>query len=470
MKKIFALILALVMVFSLTTVAFAAEQNENAPVANGSITINNTVVGETYNVYRVFDLVSYDTEAGAYSYKLSTKWAGFTAPGFFSVNYDGYVVADAAFTTEEKAIEFAALALAYAVENSIEADQTAKAEAATVKFTELPLGYYLIDSSLGLFCILDTTNPSFEMAEKNDQPANLKLVEEDSNGKFVAANDADMTHQVINFKSTITVEKGAVNYVFHDVMSAGFTYDATSLKVQVNGADVAAANYTVASAPTDGCTLEIAFEDEYILSLAADTEIVITYSAKLTGATYEETHTNKSWVTYGDGQTTPPSETITKTFDFNVFKHDENGAALADAIFNLTKTVEETTYYAVVGTDGILDSWTTVAAEATALKSDAEGKFSVKGLDADTYALVEIEAPEGYNKLKDPIAFSIDAEGNVMMDGEAQAEETIKVQNNTGAELPSTGGIGTTIFYVLGAIMMLGAAVLLITKRRMSVR
>ena len=104
----------------------------------------------------------------------------------------------------------------------------------------------------------------------------------------------------------------------------------------------------------------------------------------------------------------------------------------------------------------------------TEITTDATGKFTIKGLDADTYYLTETAAPAGYNKLAGPVTIVIGENGVVNGTTEApQGVDEVKVLNQSGAELPSTGGIGTTIFYVLGGVLVVGAAVLLVTKKRM---
>ena len=102
----------------------------------------------------------------------------------------------------------------------------------------------------------------------------------------------------------------------------------------------------------------------------------------------------------------------------------------------------------------------------TEITTDTTGKFTIKGLDSDTYYLTEITQPAGYNKLADPIKVVIDGKGNVTYNDDYTG--TIKVENKTGAELPSTGGVGTTVFYVVGGLMVLLAVVLLVTKKKMS--
>ena len=148
--------------------------------------------------------------------------------------------------------------------------------------------------------------------------------------------------------------------------------------------------------------------------------------------------------------------------------------ALAGAEFILYKGNEENRDYAQV-TEGKLTGWTKKKAEATKLVSGDDGMIAVEGLDADTYYLEETKAPSGYNKLAGPvtvvISHAVTAEGAHMtntLEQDATVVEKVEIENKSGTLLPSTGGIGTTIFYVLGSILVIGAVVLLIAKKRMS--
>ncbi len=459
MKKLASLLLALVMVLSLATTAFAAEPLE----ANGTITINNALKGETYSIYRIFDLETYS--GTNYSYKLSEKWNGFTSTSF-TVNEDGYInwVAD---NSEAAAAAFAAEAIAYAVKNSIANDGTATAASTTVEFTSLLLGYYLVDTTMGSICSLNTTAPDAVIQEKNQAPSVEKEVEEDSTGAYGETNDADIT-QTVNFKTTITVQKGTENFVLHDTMDAGFTLDPDSITVA--GA-TAGTDYTVATdGLTDGCTFEVKFEDSYISKLAAGDKVVVTYSATLNNKAVVGTEGNKNttYITYGAAQTSEEDHTVTKTWGVDLTKVDgTTKEALQGATFVLYKEItipateegaEATTSkkYAIVA-DGKLTGWADTEEAATKLTSDKNGLISVDGLDSDTYWFKETDAPAGYNLLKSPAKVTID-----------NNNATITVENNAGSELPSTGGMGTTLFYALGGILMLAAVVLLVTKKRMA--
>ena len=472
-KKLASVLLALVMALALTATAFAEGET-------GSITINDAVKDQTYTIYQILDLESYNTTAKAYSYKANSAWETWlrTQTTYVSFDAQGYVT----WKDGADAAAFAKLAQKYAKDNSITNQGSVAATTTTVSFTGLDLGYYLVDTTLGTLCSLNTTNPDVVMEEKNEVPTNVKTVEEDSTGNYGEKNDADIG-QTVNFKSTITAQAGAENYVFHDTMSAGLTYTGVT-GITLNGTTVDASNYTVVTEGlTDGCTFEVRFTQAFCDTLKANDQIVISYTATLNenAVIAGEGNPNTSKVSYGDkgdashtpSGTTPPSETVTYTWDVDVFKYTKDGEtekALADAKFTLSKNADGSNPIALVskGNNVYRVAKTGETDTVTEITTDATGKFTIKGLDADTYYLTETAAPAGYNKLAGPVTIVIGENGVVNGTTEApQGVDEVKVLNQSGAELPSTGGIGTTIFYVLGGVLVVGAAVLLVTKKRM---
>lgn len=509
--RVLALLLALILVLGLVVTGFAEGTSGSSPDTKGKITIDNAVNGQTYKIYRILELESFDETAKAYSYKVAQKWNTFItteATDFFEIHNnradnieDGYVSWKGE-NTEARAAEFAKRALAYAKKEvngkpQIEPDDKKTAESETVVFdgtngAGLPLGYYLLDSSLGTLCSLDTTNSEVNIQEKNKAPTNTKQVQEDSKigqtDEYSGVNDADIG-QTVNFKSTIKAQAGAQKYVFHDTMSAGLTFDGT-VTVTKGTETVAGNNYTLKTKgnadtnmnPTDECTFEIVFNQDFCDTLKDET-IVISYSATLNDQavigtkTGVEGNTNKSYLSYGENSKTTESKTTTNTWEVKVFKYHTDAAsqtqALAGAKFTLNKNDTERTAIKLIRV-GEATSTTYRVAKAdesttaiTEIITDASGKFTIQGLDSDTYYLTEKEAPKGYNKLKDPIKIVIDENGNVKVNDATTAVTEVGVENKTGAEMPSTGGIGTTVFYVVGGILAVGAAVLLVTKKRM---
>ena len=490
MRKLASLLLALVLVFGLATTAFAAggveepagDEPAGSTTTTGTITIDNAVDGQTYTIYKLLELESYDATKGTYAYKTTTAWDAWlrTQTTYVTVTTDGYVT----WNTGADAAAFAKLAKAYAATNSIANQGSTTATATTVTFNNLELGYYLVDSTLGTLCSMDTTNPTVTIKEKNAVPTNEKKVEEDSNNTYGSTNDADLG-QTVNFKSTITAQAGAENYVFHDKMSAGLTYTGVT-GITLNGTTVATSNYTVKTTDlTDDCTFEVVFTQAFCYTLKANDQIVISYTAKLNenAVVGLNGNPNESKLSYGDSSntstnTTPPSKTITYTWDMDVLKY-ANGTesnVLQGVKFVLIKKVTSdgtTTEYVAKVSGGKLTGWDEVSETTTwstehILTTDDKGKISVDGLDADTYYLREIETLPGFNILS--------GDQEVKIDGATKAKDSdeltyttklVKINNQSGTELPSTGGIGTTLFYIAGGVLVVGAAVLLVTKRRM---
>lgn len=473
MKRVTSILLALALLLALAGTAVAAEDK-------GSITIDNAIVGKKYTIYRIFDLNSHNTDYSAINYTVSEKWTAFFAegaPGRAYVDIDktyGYVV----WKTGASPANFAAAAIEYAADKGIAHDGQAVAAPGTVKFDDLALGYYLVQSDLGALCSLDTTMPNVTIKEKNSESTVDKQVQEDSTGDYGDHNDADIG-QTVNFRTTINVVDGEPkNYVLHDTMSAGLTFDPASVAVTIGQQKLAKdTDYTlVTSNLTDGCTFEVQFKDGV---LKPNDVVEVAYSAEVNeyaviGGTGND---NKTHLTYSD---TPKStgERLTKTYvwQFDIFKYamrDGKEIPLAGAQFVLYKTVNDEKFYAQVA-NGKITGWTDDKEKATVFETPGNGKFVIAGLDADTYYLEEIKAPDGYNRLKEPVNVVITANiasGKTVtatITYNETATGTVRIENQTGVELPSTGGIGTTVFYVIGGLLMGVAVVLLVTRKKMS--
>lgn len=385
------------------------------------------------------------------------------------------------------ATEFAQKALKYANDNrlgvdkkEIAPDATAGGTTSEVTFSALPLGYYLVDSSVGALCSLNTTNPTATIQEKNGVPSVEKKVQEDSkvreNDEWGKSNTADIG-QTVNFKTTITAQLGAQNYVLHDKMDAGLTFDGTVTVKKDDTTLTDPDNYRlITNTGTEGCTFHIEFTQTFCDTLAKDDKIIVTYSATLNDDAVPKTeYKNETWLKYGDNNETNHDTTTTKTFELPVLKYTmKNGAetALAGATFTLSKNADGSNPIELVSvsqntTGDIYRVAKTGETGAPSVTTPDSGKFTIKGLDADTYYLTETKQPDGYNKLSAPITVVIDKDGNITVDNGTSPVTEVKVLNNTGSLLPSTGGSGTTLIYILGAVLVLGSSVVLITKKRM---
>ena len=359
----------------------------------------------------------------------------------------------------------------------------------TVTFSGLPLGYYLVDSSAGALCSLDTIVSNIEIREKNGVPSVAKKVQEDSKvgqtDEWGESNTADIG-QTVNFQTTITAQPGAQNYVLHDKMDAGLTFDGT-VTVKKNGTDVDTTNYTLKTHTdssvtfADDCTFEIAFTQAFCDTLTADDQIIVTYSATLNdNVESKKEYKNDTYLSYGENSTTTHSTTKTKTYEIPVFKYTkdaESKKALAGATFTLSKNAKglDPINLVSVSKDKTTGDIYRVAKEnevagttkITEVTTPDSGKFTIKGLDADTYYLTETKQPAGYNKLSASVKVVIDKDGKISVGNPGTAATTVEVENNTGTILPTTGGNGTSLIYFLGAVLALVSGVVLITKQRM---
>ncbi len=452
-KTLVSMMLALVMVLSLAVTVFAA--------GTGTITINNATTGNTYKVYKVFDANGNGTNI---VYTLvdgkTTAPAGFTVDAATkNVTYTG------SSTTADLTAEDIAAIAGYVTEADLV--KTVEATGDTVTVEGLPNGYYYITTTTGTAVTITSTNPDAEVNDKNDAPVLEKKITAVANGSVDTDGKKALAEvgATVSFTATVEVKNGAVGYVFHDKMSEGLAYNADSLSVQVDGTEVAAANYNKTTA--EGDTITLTFADEWIQTQVGKT-VTITYTATVTSDALTETAaTNTAKVDYGHNgytNTTPEKTTEVYNAKFTLTKTDNENQPLAGAGFVIAKTVgDKTLYYA---NNGTAVSWVEDIANATELKTtDAENGnvLTFAGLADGTYTLIESTVPDGYNKAADT-TFTVNAHNYE----KANLEQAATVVNNPGSLLPSTGGVGTTIFYVVGSVLLVGAAVLLITKKRMS--
>lgn len=486
LKKSVSFLLTLIMTFTLSITAFAAAEGK---LDGGSITINDAVPGGIYKIYQLLYLESYDPDGGtdgkgAYAYKANSSWESWLKEQtqYVKIDSQGYVTwVDGAI-----AADFAKAALAYAESQGISADgqETAPAAASgntysTVTFNSLKLGYYLADTSVGTLCSLNTTNPNAVIEEKNDVPTIEKEVQEDSTGTWGEENTAQIG-DTIAFKTVITAQPGAEEYILHDEMSDGLTLDPDSIEAEADGISLTADDeFTVViSGLGDNCDFHVIFDQDYLDTINAETIITVTYNAVLNGDAEisADPNTNKTKLNYGEDSRleTTWDETKTYSFYFDIVKTKTDNKLLDGAKFELYDAKEggnkillvkdsDSTYR--VATKEEQEASGFVSAEIEA----ANGRAAVKGLDADTtYWLEETQAPAGYNVLAERVEVAIaDQNLSTTLTGDTwtDGDGGIHIVNETGALLPTTGGMGTTLFYVGGGALMAGAAVIFAIKK-----
>lgn len=503
LKKLSGILLAIAVLLACTVSAFAAETQQNHGTSanvKGEITIDNPIDGESYNVYKMFDLESYNKDTKVYSYKVSgteDPWYEFVNTGagseWFSVDDQYYVTlkedvtiadnSDIAAKVAKAALEFVKTKN-QAQANTIPLVATLTSSVKTA--TNLALGYYVVDSSLGTLCDLTTTNNVIKIKEKNTAPTVDKVIDDGSSDG--TDNNTVSVGDTIKYKTTINAYAGAANYVLYDTMDSGLTLDQENITIK-DGTKVLEkdTDYTIS---TTAHSFTITFKPTYLNTITGvkgtPTKIVVSYKAVLnenavtrgeyTDPATEGSNKNSTYLKYSDTgeKITVPKTTNTYTYKFDLVKTDSNDKVIQNAKFELytdagcapenkVKLVADAKGYRVAteteANGGSFTSETIVA-----------GNVEIRGLKGDTtYYLKEIAAPDGYNKLSGPVEVPIiaaDLEATVT--GDTFTGGSIRVVNKAGTILPSTGGIGTTIFYIVGGVLVAAAVVLLVAKKRTS--
>ena len=476
-KRVLALLAAFALVLAMAVPAWA-EGN------TGSITVQGAVDGETYSIYKIFDVTGYDmtTNPHKITYKVTEGWASFFEkgnPGAAYVTLDSKKQISATTLDSSTAPKFAAAAIEWAKDSThnINAAESKTADKDGVTFTNVADGYYLVDTSLGALCSLDNvTGNTATISEKNKVPSVEKKVK---SGDIYESSNSAKIGDTVEYKTTITINGSVEKVVLHDKMDTGLTFDETSVRVEVGGADVAAANYTLKKPGTessDPCTFEIEFKDSYIAGLETGKQIEVTYSATLNESAVIGTPGNKNdtWLKYGNSGSVT-SETTTYSYSFDLVKTDSDGTLLAGAKFKLYADQNCANEIKLVADgDNAYRVAKTGEKVVESIETNATSALTIKGLKGTTtYYLKEIEAPKGYNELENAFAFTIasaNVSSNLGTTSNKWVEGTstgIHIINNAGTTLPSTGGMGTTVFYVVGGGLMAVAVVLLVTKKRM---
>ena len=502
-RKLASLLLALVMVFALAATAFAQEVTGTG--GNGSITISNAAKGETYTIYKLFDAtVSEDGKSIAYTGEIPTSLSA-----YFAKDANGYISATQDATDGENMSEGLKAALKTWTADAT-ATATAKSDGTALTFKGLAYGYYVVTTTQGKQVIsVDSTMPDVTIVDKNSStPSDLKKTATGTAAdKSVSIGDTvtyTVSFKTSNYCGAGTEAKEIVSYTIEDTLPDFLTgVHVTSIIVDNDGNDATTndqANVTAQFDTNKKIVIDWYDEDNSKFLYNNGATVTITYTAVVTdkAAIDGAGNTNKVTVTWTTKDGTEPGpdnletdETI-YTYAIALKKVNNEGVALPGAVFEFPFYVKSTAdangAYIYAGKDageGLTNQITT----------PASGVIVVKGVKSGSYEIKEVTAPAGYNKLTAPVTVEaaktgqtsthttvyLDENGNttetktettndVKVDIDTIAATAVVVVNKAGTELPSTGGMGTTIFYVLGAVLVVGAGVLLVTKKRMSTK
>ena len=487
-KKLASLLLALVMVFALATTAFAAEDTTiSAPEGSN----------RTYDVYQIF---TGDLHEGVLS---NIKWGkngtGTVGKAVDQTILDALAAVNSKSDTEKLAV----------IQTYVNFDSTAIGTVSDSNPLTVPTGYYLIKDNgpvndgeaYSLYVVqvvgpttispkVGTTTSDKKVKDTNDSTANSTTDWQDS-------ADYDIG-DAVPFKLSATIAQDYANYThdykltFHDKEDTGLSFNKDSVKVYVDGTLITTGYEVVTEGLTGGCTFEVRFANlKDIASVEAGSIISVEYTSTLNDQAVIGSTGNKntSHVTYtnnpndkqaGENGKTPDDVVIVFTYQTIVNKVTKNP--------NYDSTVEGSEAYIPLKGAGFTlykkNASGTYKAVGSELKGENMTTFTWSGLDDGDYKLVETTTPFGYNTIPD-IEFTITATHDVSSDNPtlislsggdkftgviSTGVVSANIENQSGAQLPSTGGIGTTIFYVLGSVLVIGAAVLLVTKKRMSTK
>ena len=488
-KKLASLLLALVMVFALATTAFAAENTIISPPEGST---------RTYDVYQIF---TGDLHEGVLS---NIKWGkngtGTERTAVDQTTLDALAAVNGKSDTE-KLTE---------IQKYVKLDSEKFGTVSNGNPLTVPTGYYLIkdngpvnDGEAYSLYVVQVVGPTTISPKVGTTTSDKKVDDKnDSNTTEDATTWQDSADydigDAVPFKLSATIAQDYANYThgykltFHDKEDAGLSFNKNSVKVYVDGTLITTGYEVVTEGLTDGCTFEVRFANlKDIASVKAGSIISVEYTSTLdTDATVGSAgNKNTSHVTYtnnpndeqaGENGETPDDVVIVFTYKTIVNKVTKNP--------NYDPTVEGSEEYIPRKGAGFTLYKKNASGAYEAVGSELKGEdmttFTWSGLDDGDYKLVETTTPSGYNTIPD-IEFTITATHDVTSDNPtlislsggdkftgviSTGVVSANIENQSGAQLPSTGGIGTTIFYVLGSVLVIGAAVLLVTKKRMSTK
>jgi fimbrial isopeptide formation D2 family protein/LPXTG-motif cell wall-anchored protein len=499
LKKTLALALALILALAMSTAVFAEDGDGGA---TNSITITGAPSGHTYQVYQIFKgTVSGNADDG---YTLSNVQWGDSVKAVTDVSeLTSATAATAAKSLEGKnESQIDAFIETLKLEGDPYVTLTEKEDingTITYEATDLAAGYYLVKDDLSVTLSNGDAYTNYivqvvgkaEVEAKSGQTTSQKKIKDINDTTDTTASDwkdsADYDiDDDVPFQLTATITDHIADYTtyylaFHDTQDAGLTLEEDTIKVYLqnenNTTTKIEGGYEITTGTThDGkTTFDVVFYDiKSVDGVKAGSKIIVEYSSKLNdnavigkdgnwNTMYVEYSNNPNTNYSGSTGTTTPDTVVVFTYKVEINKVNSAKNPLSGAAFALYKKLADDTQVKVMEYT-VDDNLTT---------------FTFTGIDDGTYVLSETYTPEGYNSIED-IEFTVTAThtddpnklelSTFTVSGlEASASDgiiTAEVVNNKGSELPSTGGTGRVLLYVVGAILVAGVGVILVSKKR----
>ena len=456
LKKILSIFAAFMMVVGLTAA------NVKAASTTGTITVNNADSSATYTAYKILDAaIDEDNSVNTtYSIKSTSEWYDFVnnndmftlTAGSIEEGVTTYYVTANSVNAATLATQISAYLKSHSTITGTVLTYNSTSETATA--SNLALGYYFVSSTTGALCNLTTNNPNAQINDKNESHFEKTTTSRD-------VEIGDTVSYTINGIVPDTTGFETYTYKITDTMATGLTFNGP-VTVKVNGTTLSEGDNTYKYTKVgNGFEVEI-----YVKNFSPNVSIEVTYDAIVNETAFQGKLDNDATLVRGPGEGEKKGTSTVTVFNsqISILKVDSANIAITlnGAKFVL-KNENGKFYQLIPATDNtpITVNWVDSQDDATEVTTtDGAAKFS--GLKNGTYQLIETKAPDGYNLKTDPTTITINNSNN---------SETFvfnqTIENGKGSQLPSTGGMGTTMIYIAGAILMVGAAIIFVTNKRM---